>query len=85
MIKKDVAWLKAKTMDIQSTKIELARLILELENPMLIEKIKDLLIKEASNFQTNLSEQEKYEIKLGLDQLNSGQRVSFESFLKRVS
>lgn len=72
-------------MDIQSTKIELARLILELENPMLIEKIKDLLIKEASNFQTNLSEQEKYEIKLGLDQLNSGQRVSFESFLKRVS
>ena len=37
-------------MDIQSTKIELAKLILDIENPALIQKIKDLLLKEPSDF-----------------------------------
>ena len=52
-------------MDIQSTKIELAKLILDIENPTLIQKIKDLLIKESSDFWLTLSEQEQAEIKMG--------------------
>jgi len=72
-------------MDIQSIKIELAKLILEIENPSLIHKIKDVLTKETSDFWTKLSAQEKSEIQLGLKQLNSGQRIAFEDFMKKVS
>ena len=72
-------------MDIQSTKIELAKLILDIENPALIQKIKDLLLKESSDFWLTLSQQEQTEIKLGIEQLNAGNRISFDEFLRRVS
>ena len=72
-------------MDIQASKIELARLILEMENPSLIQKIKDLLTKETSEFWTTLTKQEREEIQLGIKQLNSGRRTSFDDFLRKVS
>lgn len=72
-------------MNIKSTKIELAKLILELENPILINKIHELLLDESSQFRKSLTEHEKEEIKLGIEQLNHGERISFEEFLKKVS
>jgi len=71
-------------MDAQAIKIELVKLILELDNPSLIKKIRDLLAKETSEFQNSLTEQERFEVQLGLNQLNKGQRISFEDFLKKV-
>ena len=70
-------------MDIQSIKIELAKLILEIENPSLIQKIKDILTKETSDLWTKLSAQEKSEIQLGIKQLNSGQRIALKISSKR--
>jgi len=72
-------------MDTQTSKIELAKLILELEDPKLINKIRELLLDESSRFRKTLTEHEKEEIKLGLEQLNRGERISFEDFLKKVS
>lgn len=72
-------------MDTQTSKIELVKLILELEDPNLINKIYDLLLDESSQFRKKLTEQEKEEIKLGIEQLNRGERISFEDFLKKVS
>jgi hypothetical protein len=72
-------------MDIQSTKIELAKLILSIDNPSLIAKIKELLTTESSDFWHTLSETEKQEIIFGIDQLDKGQRISFEEFLSKVS
>ncbi|MDZ7718982.1 MAG: hypothetical protein U5K72_09215 [Balneolaceae bacterium] len=72
-------------MDTQASKIELAKLILELEDPKLINKIRELLLDESSRFRKTLTEHEKEEIKLGLEQLNRGERISFEDFLKKVS
>jgi len=72
-------------MDTQASKIELARLILELEDPKLINKIRELLLDESSRFRKSLTEEEKEEIELGLEQLNQGERISFEDFLKKVS
>ncbi len=72
-------------MDTQTSKIELAKLILELEDPYLINKIYELLLDESSQFRKSLSEHEKEEIKLGIEQLNRGERISFEDFLKKVS
>lgn len=72
-------------MDTQTSKIELAKLILELEDPELINKIHNLLLDENSSFRKSLSEFEKEEINLGLEQLNRGERISVEDFLKKVS
>ncbi len=72
-------------MDIQSSKIELAKLILNIENPTLIDRIKDLLTKETSDFWSSLSGSEKEEINFGINQLDKGLRVSVSEFLKKVS
>ncbi|MCG2589218.1 hypothetical protein [Rhodohalobacter sulfatireducens] len=72
-------------MDPQTSKIELAKLILELEDPKLIKKIHQLLLDENSGFRKSLTELEKEEIKLGIEQLNRGERISLEDFLKKVS
>jgi hypothetical protein len=73
-----------KEMDIQSSKIELTKLILNIESPALIQKIKDLLIKESSDFWSELSDIQKEEMRIGIDQLNRGERISVEDFLKKI-
>jgi hypothetical protein len=72
-------------MDLQSSKIELAKLILSLENPDIIEKIKDLLKKEAKGTQISLTDHEKAEITMAIKMLDAGERRSFDDFLKKVS
>jgi hypothetical protein len=72
-------------MDLQTAKIELTKLILSIENPTIIEKIKDLLINETSDFWSEMTKEEKDELKLGIKQLNEGQRISFKDFLRKVT
>ena len=72
-------------MDFQSSKIELAKLILNLENPKLLNKIVALLQSEEADFYDELSELERKEIQIGLKQLNEGKRISVDDFLKKVS
>jgi hypothetical protein len=72
-------------MDIQSTKIELAKFILGIENPGLIQKLMDFLKSESQDWHTELSDSEKEEIEIGLKQLDSGQRISFNDLMKKVS
>ena len=72
-------------MDIQNSKIELAKLVLNIESPALIVKIKNLLTKESSDFWLTLSESEKQEINFGINQLNKGLRISIDDFLRKVS
>lgn len=72
-------------MDIQSSKIELAKLILSLENPELIEQIKTLLKNESKQKTIKLTEYEKKEIQLALDMLENGERISYDDFIKKVS
>ena len=72
-------------MDIKATKIELAKLILNLESPSLIQKIHDLLKSETEDFADSLTELEKEEIELAIKLLDQGKRTPFDDFLKRVS
>ncbi len=72
-------------MDIKATKIELAKLILSLENPSLIQKIRDLLKSETENFADTLTEHEEQEIGLAIKLLDQGERTSYDDFLKSVS
>ena len=72
-------------MDLQTSKIELAKLILNIESPNLISKIKDLITKESSDFWLSLTDSEKEEIIFGIDQLDKGQRISLDDYLNKVS
>ncbi|MEX1000635.1 MAG: hypothetical protein WDZ35_00860 [Crocinitomicaceae bacterium] len=72
-------------MDIQSSKIELAKLILSIDNPEMIKKIKHFLKKETSQEKVKLTKYEKKEIEIALKQLDEGKGISFDDFVKKVS
>jgi hypothetical protein len=57
-------------MDIQTTKLESVRIILENENP---------------DFWNELSLAEQEDIKKGIEDLDNDKRVSYDSFLKKIS
>jgi hypothetical protein len=50
-------------MDMQSAKMELVRLILNIENPKLISRLNEFLKRETQDFWDELSEIDKKEIK----------------------
>ncbi|GGB71247.1 hypothetical protein GCM10007424_09080 [Flavobacterium suaedae] len=72
-------------MDIQASKIEVVKMILDLEDSKVIDKIRKLIIKEKKDFYDDLSEDEKLEIKYGLEQLEKGKKTSWEEIYKKIS
>ncbi|WP_067149020.1 hypothetical protein [Pseudotamlana agarivorans] len=72
-------------MDIQTTKLELMKIILENDNTEFIQRIADFVNKEKKDFWNELSLTEQEEIKKGIQDLDNGKRVSYESFLKKIS
>lgn len=72
-------------MDIQASKIEIAKMILDLEDSILIEKVRKLLIKEKKDFYDEFTEDQKLEIQYGIEQLDRGEKVSWEEVYKRIS
>ncbi len=72
-------------MDIQATKSELLKTILENENSEFIQRVADFVNKEKMDFWNKLSPAEKLEIQQGIEELEQGKRVSYESFLKKIS
>lgn len=65
-------------MDIQASKLELLKTILEEENADLIQKVSDFIKKEQEDFWNNLDPEEQEEIRKGIEELDQGKRVSFE-------
>lgn len=72
-------------MDIQATKLALLKIILENDNSEFLQKLSDFIKREKSDFWEELSEIEQQEIKKGIEELNEGNKISFESFLKKIS
>ena len=72
-------------MDLQTSKIELAKLILEIDNQTIIDKITQLLKSQKQDFWLELSDKEKESIQLGIDQLDKGEGVPLSDFIKKVS
>jgi len=72
-------------MDLQSSKLELVRLILKIDNQKTINKLTAILQDQDEDFWNELSDQQKEEIKLGINQLNDGQRISLEEFISKQS
>ena len=72
-------------MDIGTTKLELLKTILETENTDFIQKVADFVKKEKVDFWDELSLSERSEIKQGIEELDKGKKISYESFLKKIS
>lgn len=72
-------------MDSQTSKIELVKMILNIENDKFIEKIKDFIQKENVDFWDELSLSEQKEIEKGIEELDKGKRIEFNDFLKKIS
>jgi hypothetical protein len=69
-------------MSIESSKLELVRYILDSQNDALINEIRALFKKNSSN-NSEFTPAQIEEIKLGLEQLNNGDRISFQDYLNR--
>lgn len=72
-------------MDIKASKIELVQLILNIENNEFIKKVTDFINNEKADFWNELTAEQKAEIEKGLEELNNGERSSYEDVLKRIS
>lgn len=72
-------------MNIEASKIELVKIILNIDNDQFIKKVTDFINNEKSDFWSELSATEQAEIKMGIEQLNKGKRVPFKDVLKKIS
>lgn len=72
-------------MDIRTTKLELLKTISETENTDFIQRVAEFVKKEKNDFWDDLSLSEQSEIKKGIEELDNGKKVSYESFLKKIS
>jgi hypothetical protein len=60
-------------------------MLLDTESPEIIESIKNIFKKEnSSDFWNELSLAEQNEIKQGIEELDNGKRISYESFLNKI-
>jgi len=72
-------------MNIQATKIELVKTILEIDDCELIQKVANFVNKERTDFWSVLPLQQQQEIEKGIEELNNGKRISFDDFLTKIS
>ncbi|QLE01509.1 hypothetical protein HX109_08000 [Galbibacter sp. BG1] len=72
-------------MNIQTAKLELLKAIIENDNADFIQKVTDFVRNERTDFWNELTDVEQSEIKKGLEELDRGEKVSYDSFLKKIS
>ncbi len=71
-------------MNIQAEKIGILKMILETDNPEILESIKKLFKKEESaDFWDRLSQHHKDDIIQGMKELDEGQLVDYEEFMSK--
>ena len=71
-------------IDLKSTKIELAEFILRTKNATLIQRIKEFVLAEETDFWLELTKDQKEEIKLGRQQIKDGNTESWDSLKLRL-
>ena len=69
-------------MNIQAEKLIIMKMILETDNPTILESIKNLFVKQPdSDFWKTLPENEKEDILKGLEELEKGEVVNYDDFI----
>ncbi|MFC3809372.1 hypothetical protein [Lacihabitans lacunae] len=71
-------------MNIQAEKLEIMKLVLETNNPNILESIKALFNpNKTGDFWTNLSKDQKDDIILGINEIENGEVVDYEDFMQK--
>lgn len=71
-------------MNVQTEKIELIKLILDTENPGILNSIRKVLTKHAQkDFWQTLSQAQQDEILKGIEEIDSGETEDYEVFINR--
>ena len=71
-------------MNIQAEKLRMMKMILETDDPPILESIKNLFVKQPnSDFWTTLPENEKEDILKGIEELEKGEVVNYKDFIAK--
>ncbi len=71
-------------MNIQAEKLELMKLILETENPGILESVKGFFKKDTSvDFWKTLPQEQREDILQGIKEAENGEVVEYEDFIKK--
>ena len=69
-------------MNIQTEKLEILKMILETDNPSILESIKRIFVKSATpDFWGNLSVEQKNEISAGIKEIENGDIVDYDELM----
>ena len=70
-------------MNLQAEKIQLAKMILSIENKSIVQQIKDVLNSTQQDWWNTISKDEQRAIKQGLDELDNGLFKSHKEVMKK--
>lgn len=71
-------------MNIQAEKIELVKMILETDNPSILSSIKKMLKRDSKkDFWDTLSQSQREDIMKGIEEIENGEIVDYEDFIKK--
>jgi len=71
-------------MNIQTQKINLAKMILETDNPTILESVKNIFVKaKQQDFWETMPVEQKQEIEKGLSEILREDTVEYESIMKK--
>jgi len=70
-------------MNIQAVKIELMRMIINTENPFVLDKAFRIIQSEKKDFWPTLSKQEQEEIYAGIEELDQNDKFNYEDIIKK--
>jgi hypothetical protein len=71
-------------MNIQAEKLELVRLILDTDNPGILASVKRIFSRSKQvDFWDGLPQEQKDEIMKGIEEVEKGETVDFEEFIKK--
>jgi len=72
-------------MNIHAEKQELVKLIMDTDNPDILSSIKRIFTNSRKiDFWDNLSDYQKDEILKGINEIENGETVNYEEFIKRL-
>jgi Mg/Co/Ni transporter MgtE len=70
-------------MNIQADKLEIVKMILETDNPSILESIKKLFKTTKADFWDTLPQDQKEDILKGIGEIEKGDVVDYEDFMKK--
>ena len=71
-------------MNIQAEKLEIMRMILETDNPSILDSIKKIFMKQTKkDFWETIPKNQKEDILKGIEEIENGEIVDYEDFIKK--